>query len=355
MKIYKKYFIYLAISTFLILLFQIFKHFRPVMNAVTALLVPVKRAFSGICDITVLSVAEILVAAAIIFTLYYIIRSVIAIVKSEFRLPVFLKRLLGALCAIVTVYFGMSLMLGTTYYSDSFQDKSGLYARGGTVDELYSIAKFFAEKTTETGALVSRDENGVFNVPLDTIISNSRGIYDRAEGDFPFLSGPDRRPKKVVFSRLMSYLNNTGFYFPFTAEANINADCPLALIPATIAHEFAHQRGIAAEQEANFVAIISSVTSGKAEYEYSGWLLGYIYIVNALYSRDYDRFVEVYSLLSDEVLADLRANNEYWAQFETPVSELSDKLYDEFLKGYGQEMGVQSYGAVVDLLLVYYR
>lgn len=355
MKIYKKYFIYLAISTFLILLFQVFKHFRPVMNAVTAMLVPVKRALSRICDITTLSVAEILVAVAVIFTLYYIVRSVIAIVKSEYKLSVFLRKLLGALCAIVTVYFGMSLMLGTTYYSDSFQDKSGLYAKGGTVDELYSIAKFFAEKTTETGALVSRDENGVFNVPLDTIISNSKGIYDRAEEEFPFLSGPDRRPKKVVFSRLMSYLNNTGFYFPFTAEANINADCPLALVPATIAHEFAHQRGVAAEQEANFVAIISCMTSGKAEYEYSGWLLGYIYTANALYSRDYDRFVEVYSLLSDEVLADLRANNEYWAQFETPVSEISDKLYDEFLKGYGQEMGVQSYGAVVDLLLVYFR
>jgi hypothetical protein len=355
LKTYKKYFIYLAISTFLTLLFHIFKHFRPVMNAVTNMLVPVKRALSAICDITALSVAEIVVAAAIIFALYYIVRWVIAVVKSEEKLPVFLKKLLGALCAILTVYFGMSLMLGTTYYSDSFQDKSGLYAKGGTVDELYSLAKFFAKKTTETGSLVSRDENGVFNVPLDVIISNSRGIYDRAEEEFHFLSGPDRRPKKVIFSRLMSYLNNTGFYFPFTAEANINADCPLAIIPSTIAHEFAHQRGVAAEQEANFVAIISCVTSGKAEYEYSGWLLGYIYLVNALYSQDYDRFVEVYSFLSEEVLADLRANNEYWAQFETPVSEISDKLYDEFLKGYGQEMGVQSYGAVVDLLLAYFK
>jgi hypothetical protein len=54
-------------------------------------------------------------------------------------------------------------------------------------------------------------------------------------------------------------------------------------------------------------------------------------------------------------MADIIANNEYWAQFETPVSEISDKVYDEFLKGYGQELGVQSYGAVVDLLLAYFR
>jgi hypothetical protein len=108
------------------------------MNAVTNALVPVKRALSWICDITALSVAEFLIAAAIIFALYYIVKSVVLIIKSENRLPVFLKRLLGALCGIITVYFGMALMLGTTYYSDSFQEKSGLYARGGTVDELYS-------------------------------------------------------------------------------------------------------------------------------------------------------------------------------------------------------------------------
>lgn len=355
MRVYKRYFIYLTVFSFLTLLFHIFKYTRPVMNAVTNMLVPLKRALSWACDITALSVGELIAAAAIIFALYYIVRSVIAVINSENKLSVFLKRLLGALCAVLTVYFGMCLMLGTTYYSDSFQEKSGLYAEGGTVDELYQLAKLFAEKAAQTGALVSRDENGVVNVPLDKIMGNSKGIYKKAQEKFPFLSGPERRPKKVLFSRLLSYFNNTGFYFPFTAEANINIDCPPALIPATIAHEFAHQRGVAAEQEANFAAVIACVTSGKAEYEYSGWLLGYIYVVNALYSRDYDRFVEVYGILPDEVLSDLRANNEYWAQFETPISEISDRIYDDFLKGYGQELGVQSYGAVVDLLLAYYR
>jgi len=225
LKVYKRYFIYLAVFTFLTLLFHIFKYSRDVMNAVTNMLVPIKRALAWACDITTFSVGEILAAAAIIFALYYIVRSVIAVIKGENKLPVFLKRLLGALCAVLTVYFGMCLMLGTTYYSDSFQDKSGLYAEGGTVDELYSLAKMFAEKVTETGAMVSRDENGVFNVPLDEIISNSRGLYDEAEREFPFLSAPDRKPKKVILPRIFSYFNNTGFYFPFTAEANINTDC----------------------------------------------------------------------------------------------------------------------------------
>ena len=34
----------------------------------------------------------------------------------------------------------------------------------------------------------------------------------------------------------------------------MNVDCPACLIPETIAHEMAHQRMVASELEANFVA-----------------------------------------------------------------------------------------------------
>ncbi len=159
---------------------------------------------------------------------------------------------------------------------------------------------------------------------------------------------------KINSSTVISYLNFTGFYFPFTAEANINVECPSALIPATIAHEMAHQRGVASEREANFAAIVASVTSGKPEYEYSGWLLGYIYLSNELYARDYDRFEEVYYSLSKGVTADMKVNNEYWARHETKISDISDKAYDNFLKDNGQNTGIQSYDEVVNLLLAYY-
>lgn len=355
MKKYIKYFIYLAVVLGLTGLYHALKLSRPAMNAVTNALVPVKRALSGFFGLMPFSAAEFLVAAAILFSIYFVIASVIAVVRAKDKVLIFFRRFLGALCAVVTVYLGMCLMLGTMYYSDTFLDKSGMEAKGGTVDELYRVTKLFAEKVTETGALVSRDENGAFNEPLDKIFDNSTGIYTAAEKEFPFLAGPERRPKRLISSPVFSYLNFTGFYFPFTAEANINVECPSALIPATIAHEMAHQRGIAAEQEANFAAIAACVTSGKAEYVYSGWLLGYIYLSNELYSRDYDRFTEVYYSLSKEVAADLKVNNDYWESHESKISEISDQAYDNFLKDNGQDMGIQSYDAVVNLLLAYYK
>ena len=94
--------------------------------------------------------------------------------------------------------------------------------------------------------------------------------------------------------------------------------------------------------------------SGDEDYRYSGALLAYIYLGNALYRADYDAWREVYSTLSENVRADLRANNDYWARFETPAADVSEKVYESFLQTYGDDRGMQSYGACVDLLTVYY-
>ena len=37
-----------------------------------------------------------------------------------------------------------------------------------------------------------------------------------------------------------------------------------------------------------------------------------------------------------------------------PKGRLGEQVYDSFLKSYGQDLGVRSYGAVVDLLVAYY-
>ena len=49
--------------------------------------------------------------------------------------------------------------------------------------------------------------------------------------------------------------------------------------------------------------------------------------------------------------ADLAANNAYWKQWEGPVKQTGEKVYTTFLQGYGQDLGMRSYGACVDLLV----
>ena len=115
-----------------------------------------------------------------------------------------------------------------------------------------------------------------------------------------------------------------------------------------------HQRGIASEQECNFIAIAVSLASGDPVYRYSGLLMGYVHLGNALYRADPDRWQVIRDTLPDTVVADLRQNSAYWAAFEGPVNDAASKVYDSFLKSNGESRGVQSYGTVVDMLMAYY-
>ena len=217
------------------------------------------------------------------------------------------------------------------------------------------MTAWFAENLAQTGDQVPRDEAGTFNASLNEIFAGSTDIYQGAEDLFPFLEFEDRAPKRMFFSRVMSAMNFTGVYFAFTGESNINVDAPACLIPSTIAHELSHQRGIASEQECNFLAVLASTTSGDPVYEYSGWLMGYIHLGNALYQADPAAWQAIRDSLPDTVRADLASNNAYWASFEGAAADASQKVYDTILKGYGQEDGIRSYGTVVDLLVAYYR
>ena len=135
----------------------------------------------------------------------------------------------------------------------------------------------------------------------------------------------------------------------------MNVDSPACLLPSTVAHELAHQRGVASEQECNFLAILASTTCGDPVYAYSGWLLGYIHLNNALYRADRELWREAWNRLPETVRADLAANSAYWAPYQEQVtSQAAQQVYDSFLKSYGEEQGIQSYGTVVDLLVVWY-
>ena len=187
-----------------------------------------------------------------------------------------------------------------------------------------------------------------------------------------------------MYSWLMSRTGYAGIYFALTGEANINRNMP-AFMPATIAHELAHQRGVFAEDETNFVAIIACITSGNTVYEYSGYLLGLIYLLNAIFdaSRTYsaagsdawieamDAWIDIQAGFGPELRRDWTDNYEFWASQRTvdtgitiidtvltavtqTVSDAVTAIYDGYLRAQDQELGIRSYGAVVDLLVLYF-
>lgn len=346
--------IWLLANLCLLAAFWLTRGNRGLMNALAAnVTVPLRRAIGRVCYLVDFSVMEVLCAALVVFILSYLVWTAVRTVRSRGR--ALYGCLLGALCVGLTIYAGFCFLLGIDSYADGFQEKSGIYAQPVAKEDLLAVTEYFAEQLTASYDNVTRDENGLFAENRAAILTASTGIYDAVEREFPFLEFDDPGVKAVYFSRVLSLLDFTGIYCPFTGESNLNVDSPACMLPSTVAHELAHQRGITSEQECNFLAILASTTCGSDVYAYSGWLKGYIHLGNALYKVDPEAHRAIRAALPEPIRLDIAYNNAYWAQFEeTVTTKVSNTVYDGFLKSYGQEQGLQSYGTVVDLLVAYY-
>lgn len=357
LKNHLKLHIWLAINIGLLAAYFLFRGNRNWMNALAGVTGPLRQAIGRLCYRTEISVMEVLYVLLILAGIAYVIWSVVAIVKAKGRR----KRrtysaVLGAVNIALSIYAGFCLLWGINYWTDSFQDQSGIYAEPIAAEDLLKVTLYFAQQVCLSGEEVPRDENGVFAVSWEDILAGSISVYDAVEEQFPFLEFDDPGVKPMYFSRLMSIIDFTGFYCPYTGESNVNIDSPACLLPGTVAHELAHQRGIASEQECNFLAILASTTSGQPVYEYSGYLKGFIHLGNALYRLSPDTYWLIRDAMTDGVNADLAYNTAYWKQFDnTVVKEAAEKAYDGILKVYGDERGIQSYGMVVDMLVAYYK
>ena len=357
-KNHKKLHIWLGADLAVLGLYLALRHDRGLMNGFAdRITTPLKGALGRLCALTSLSVMELLYVLAGAAALAYVVGSVIAVVKAGGRRG---RRAYGALLlaadVCLTVYALFCLMWGVNYWTDSFQDRSGITAQPVAAEDLEAVTAYFAQQLADTADSVPRDENGVYAVPKEQILAESTAVYGGVTEQFPFLDFRDTGVKAVGCSRFMSIMGFTGVYFACIGESNVNVDSPACLLPSTIAHELAHQRGIAWEQECNFLGVLASVTSGMPDYVYSGWLLGFIHLGNALYETDPEAYWAIRNALPETVSADLRDNNAYWDQFrDNVVEKVSDTVYDAALKSYGDANGMKSYSMVVELLVAYYK
>ncbi len=345
-----------AIPAVLIILYYIFSSKRQWANAaVAAISRPLRDALGALFSHIPFSVMEIMYTVAGLLLIGFIIKTIVLIVKSKKKLYVALRRVLILLLTAVYIFAAYLWLLGIDYKSDSFTDKSGIEIGGITTSELYTVTKYFIESALSMSDAVERDEDGHFSESIDSIFDSSATIYDSLIQEYSFLDCESRRPKKMIlYSKIMSYMGFTGVYFPFTGESNINIDAPRCMIPFTVAHELAHQRGVYAEQEANFLGIAACISSGNPVYAYSGYLSGSLYLLNALYRADRGLWQELHSMISGNMLIDWNDNNAYWDSMESAVTAVSESVYDGYLRANGQELGMASYGACVDLLVTYY-
>lgn len=295
------------------------------------------------------SLGEVLVLSVPVLLLGYVIYVIIKTVKAKGkRVKKFLDSLLNIVCVGAVCLFLFTMNCGINYYRSGIGELMEIKTEPVSAEELYRVCVYLAEKASEVRENLREDENGVMILSENANERAARCVNE-------FLGSHYAKPKNVMCSRGMSYLNITGIYFPFTFEANVNIDVPDFSIPSTMCHELAHVNGIMHEEDANFIAFAACIDSEDKEMVYSGYMLSMIYASNALYEADKEKYREFSGYISEGVRRDLAAQSEYWKEFETPVAEAAANVNDSYLKSNAQSDGIKSYGNMVDLTIGYLR
>lgn len=310
------------------------------------------------------SIAEITIYILCLALLVVPIVFMVHLIKGKGRRKeIFLKGLLNTFCFASVFIFLFVVMCGTNYYRYSFKDYLNYDIKESEKEELYELCLYLADKVNiARGDITSEYDDGVMKLSYKGVgefFDVASDIMSDFADDYPAIKWSTGAAKPVLASSYMSYTDIVGIFIPFTMEANVNIDVIDYNQPFDVLHELAHLRGIMPEDEANYVAYLACVTSEKADFVYSGYMMAFVLASNKLYDEDKDLYYEARKLLSDDVELDLIANREYWKQYETPVGEvvsnISTQVNNTYLQINGQEEGVKSYGMMVDLLLAEFR
>lgn len=312
-----------------------------------------------------ISLTELLVVLAAPLVIFLIVLLIVKL-KNEKKRG---KTLLSAgrfLCGVLSFASLMYMIChGANYYRYPVERIMELDTSKKTPEFLLAVCGELAKGAAEAHAELEVDENGCmrFSESIYEELTRTGSGYDKLIGEYPFLWTAIWRQKPVMLSEPWSYTHITGMYFPFFAECNVNTAQPDFSIPYTAAHESAHSRGIAFENECNFLAFLSCINSEYPEFRYSGYMEAFKYCSNALFAYDIDMWKQAHDMLSPEMIADFSAENKYIHDHEVElkvgnvsvsVSQVSGAVNDSFIKVQGVADGGLSYGRVTELILAYY-
>ena len=289
-------------------------------------------------------VAVLLILGAVALVIY--ICSLLSRVRRRSLLPV-LRRVAAAAAA---VFLAFCLLYAPLYNRAGVSSALGLPDVQVTEENIYAAAEYYVERLNALADDFERDGEG--NVVSPHSFAETAELlnaqYDSLQTDY--FSPYAVRPKAVALSVPMSYLGITGIYFPFTGEANVNVNIPSYALPVTMAHEMAHAKGVARENEANVAAYVLCVTAEDPYLQYSG-LMNAAVLLNSLPEEEYK---ELRARLAPEILKEYSNASAHYAKYDGWLDSLSSFFNDLFLKSNGVPGGTRSYGQTAQSLVALY-
>ena len=315
-----------------------------------------RRIFAAISGLIPFSLGEtivILCPFVAVFVLIFYFRKIIDNSDKSKRF------LAGVLSLLSLIYSLFVINFGTGYRNSSLDKKLNINKHGVTAKQLYDTLLLVNEDIKPLlGSIYFKDEYSSSSMPfsLDEMVERINDSYSELSKKYSFIPDFRSKIKVVALSDIMTYTHVSGVYSYFTGESNLNINFPDYTLVYTTAHEFAHQRGISREDEANFVAFLVCTSSDDVYIRYCGYQNMIEYLLNALYTADQELYFKALSALEYKTKVEISSFNSFFDRYNDSVaSKVSSTVNNVFLYSQGISEGEKSYGMVVDLCVAYYE
>lgn len=254
---------------------------------------------------------------------------------------------------VLSVYIAFNLLWGLNYNRFGIDYRLKLESSGYTNQDLLQITKELASRVNALQPLSERSRP-MLNKKKH-LFGESVKAYKNLSTKIPILKYSYPSVKPSIFSYLGNFLGFTGYYNPFTGEAQVNTTIPLFILPFTTCHEIGHQLGYAKESEANFASYLSATSSDDSAFLYSVYFEMFAYAGRYLYYTDSLSLKQINRELLPGVKKDIQELRNFYSNYDSPLETAIDRIYSQYLKANEQPTGKMSYNEVVGMLIAYYK
>ena len=191
------------------------------------------------------------------------------------------------LAAVSCIVLFQTAIYGLNEYASPLADDVRLEIMDYTVSELNEATVYFRDKANELAKEVKRDGKGNPDFGSFEELAQKAGAgfevltYQEAISVF---AGSTVPVKKLGWSGLYTASGISGVTVPLTGEAAVNPSVPSAGLPFAMCREMAYRMSIYSEADANFAAFLAGIANPDPAFQYSAYLMAYLYCYDALSS-----------------------------------------------------------------------
>ncbi|SHI96627.1 Protein of unknown function [Mesonia phycicola] len=286
--------------------------------------------------------------------IFGLIRWIFIRIKSRYKKPK--QWILEALASLSIIYFCFHAFWGLNYYRLPLHQSLEI-EHEYSQEQLISFTKKLAIKANKLHSTLAKDDT----LKVDFLFKNSeiRKIaidgYKNIEDDYPELTYQAKSVKPSLFSIPLTYMGFNGYLNPFTGEAQVNNQIPKFKLPSTTSHEMGHQIGFAKENEANFMACLTTMNHPNPYFKYAGYTFALKYCLGEVYVTDPCEAENIIAMLNLGIRKNYWEVQHFWAEHENPLEPFFKIFYGSYLKVNNQPQGIKSYNYVVALLVNYFE